>query len=293
MPMLTPDDHHHYHRHGWLRLPGLFDLATTVNLRQDLDVIARDWGAPVGGWEVGGDVRKPADSSLLVMQQLEHYSPAWDAARRHAPLVQVAGELLAGKELAGKESADKELAGGVEYLGSSTHSKPARSGAPFPMHQDSRYYEHADPRLLICMLHLDDTDADMGPIAFAGGWQERHLPHVDEVTPGRKATYLDPAAWPIDAATPVTCRAGDVVIFNIFTIHGSQANLSDRPRRAVVFRYRHPDNRQVREGLTPVADGRDRFGWMVAGTRPPRPGFAAPAGGEVDRPIPRAWLGQP
>ena len=37
------------------------------------------------------------------------------------------------------------------------HIKPPQTGHPFPMHQDSPFYEHSDGRFLDTLVHLDDT----------------------------------------------------------------------------------------------------------------------------------------
>ncbi len=63
-------------------------------------------------------------------------------------------------------------------------------------------------------------------------------------------------------ALPV--NAGDVVLFNINTIHGSYINTTDRDRRLVRVGYRHPHNVQI---------GGQNFGlpgFMVSGCRSKR-----------------------
>ena len=43
--------------------------------------------------------------------------------------------------------------------------------------------------------------------------------------------YVDQAAWSLEAATPVTARAGDVLVFSYLLVHGSYPNTSDRCTR--------------------------------------------------------------
>ena len=40
-------------------------------------------------------------------------------------------------------------------------------------------------------------------------------------------------------------RSGDIVLFNIYTIHGSYINTTKQPRRLVRVGYRDPQNVQV------------------------------------------------
>ena len=65
--------------------------------------------------------------------------------------------------------------------------------------------------------------------------------------------------YPIEKATPVECKAGDVVFFHYFTLHGSMPNRSDRTRKTVLVQVYdgqdrvepgnpHPDERIVLSG---------------------------------------------
>ena len=45
--------------------------------------------------------------------------------------------------------------------------------------------------------------------------------------------YVDQAAWSLEAATPVTARAGDVLVFSYLLVHGSYPNTSDRCRHGI------------------------------------------------------------
>jgi len=44
---------------------------------------------------------------------------------------------------------------------------------------------------------------------------------------------------------PVPAKRGDVVLFNIYTIHGSYINTTDKARRLVRVGYRDPQNIQI------------------------------------------------
>ena len=68
---------------------------------------------------------------------------------------------------------------------------------------------------------------------------------------------------------PVPARRGDVVLFSIYTVHGSYINRTDRVRRMVRMGYRNPDNAQV------AGQSLGRPGWMVKGRR------ARPEGAEA------------
>ena len=271
---LSEDDKKFYRDNGYLHLRGVYTPDQVERMNAELEKAAADWGVLGGGWKSpGGDDQKKAQ--VLVMHRLEYFSPAWDAARQNTRLVDAAEDLL-GPD--------------VEYIGSSTHTKPAKHGGSFPMHQDSLFYGHDTPALLICMVHLDDTYAENGPISFLPRPVDRlgHVAHTKETDPENGGPYLDPDEYRLEDAVPVDCKAGDVVLFNVFTIHGSGRNGTDHPRRAVVFRYRDPRNRQNRGETGPFTSHADGFGIMARGSRPPVEGMIAAPGGEIHRPQPRA-----
>ena len=60
---------------------------------------------------------------------------------------------------------------------------------------------------------------------------------------------------------PVPAKAGDVVCFNIFTVHGSYINTTDKNRRLVRVGYRDPENLQL------GGQSHGRPGLMVHGER--------------------------
>jgi len=261
-----------YRSNSYLHLPAIYSSEEVEDMRAALDLCLRDWAQTGPGWQRPGDTaeRRQEQSQLQIMQGLEYYHEAWERARFNPKLLDAAQDLLGPN---------------VEYFGSSTHTKPARSGGSFPMHQDSYFYGHQTDAALICMVHLDETHDQNGPISFIPGSLHQHIPHVVESDPVNGGPYLDPKKYTIDQAAPVHCQSGDVVIFNVFTIHGSRPNLSDRDRRAVVFRYRDPKNRQVRKGKRPFNPEEDyAYGTMVRGSRPPIPGYKAPSGGIITRP---------
>ncbi len=137
--------------------------------------------------------------------------------------------------------------------------KPPERGAPFPMHQDYPYFPHERHSVVAASVHLDDTDLENGclhvvPGSHARGPLEAHGPsHTLDVS--------------LEEGVPLPAAAGDVLLFNYLTIHGSGVNASDRPRRNVLFQYRDPEDPPL------LRDGREEhvdwgMGLMVAGRNP-------------------------
>jgi phytanoyl-CoA hydroxylase len=141
--------------------------------------------------------------------------------------------------------------------------KPPENGAPFPMHQDYPYFPHARHTVVAASVHLDDTDEENGCLHVLPA---SHLKGPLDDTGESHA--LDHAEYPLEAGVAVTAEAGDVLLFNYLTIHGSGVNRSDRVRRNVLFQYRDPSDEPVL-----AEDGRESHvdwgqGLMVAGHNP-------------------------
>ena len=84
--------------------------------------------------------------------------------------------------------------------------------------------------------HLTDATTEMGCFrVYPGTHKLGPLPTIHE-----RANYLDPANYPIDRATPLPARCGDVVIFSYLLVHGSDINRSARPRKTVLVQFRDP-----------------------------------------------------
>jgi ectoine hydroxylase-related dioxygenase (phytanoyl-CoA dioxygenase family) len=83
------------------------------------------------------------------------------------------------------------------------------------------------------------------------------------MTPDGPCTpHLSTERYKLADTVAVPARRGDVVCFNINTIHGSHVNVTNRPRRLVRLGYRDPENRQI------SGQSLNRPGLLVAGIRP-------------------------
>ena len=131
---------------------------------------------------------------------------------------------------------------------------------PFPMHQDSPFYQHEGFGYIDAIVHLDDTNDENGCLRFLpGSHKQGHLPHIIE----NCSPHLPTDRYPLQNSVPCPAEAGDVVAFSIYTIHGSYINQTDRWRRLVRLGYRDPLNKQLAGQSLGLA------GLIVHGTRPP------------------------
>lgn len=261
--VLSPEQIAFYHDHGYLHLPAMFDPAETAELSAHLDWLIDTWAMKDAGWSGPWrkkymDAETEKKSQLIALHDLQYYSAAWARAVTKPRLCGAMADLLG----------DGNGGGPVELHHSTLHVKPPETGHPFPMHQDWAFYKHADGRYVDVLVHLDDTRHENGEIRFVDASHKLGaLEHVTRDEQGKGCTPHFPFdRYSLENTVAVPARAGDVVCFNIHTIHGSHVNTTERMRRLVRVGYKHPDNLQL-EGQS-----NGRPSWMVWGRRDRRDG---------------------
>lgn len=110
--------------------------------------------------------------------------------------------------------------------------KPAGRGAAFPPHQDYGYFRTTAHSMLAAVLYLSRSDESNGCLRV---WPGSHkLGPIDpKLSMGGSAAFAK--RFPFEESIPVLAEAGDVVIFNYLTVHGSLANRGRRSRKSVLF----------------------------------------------------------
>lgn len=250
---LTAEQVAFYHEHGYLHIPKVFTPKEMDAMDRDLTWLIRTWAGTSPGWS-GPWRKKMMDeatekkSQLIAMHDLQLYCESWMRAVTSEKLCDAMADLL-GPD--------------VELHHSTLHAKPPETGHPFPMHQDWAFYKHRDDRYVDVLVHLDDTCHANGEIRFIdGSHKQGALEHITQTPEGACTPHLPVEQYPLAGTVPVSAKRGDVVVFNIFTIHGSHINTTDRVRRLVRVGYRHPENEQYH------GQSQGRQGLMVRGIRP-------------------------
>ncbi len=236
--MLTQQQIDFYHENGYLHIPNVFNDGEIEAMRDDLNWMIDTWASRGIGWT--GPWRKEimdeateGKSELIAMHDLHYYAASWMRGVTKPNLCEAMADLL------GREQ--------VALHHSTMHVKPCETGQPFPMHQDWAFYKHDDDRFVDVLVHLDDTCHENGEIRFLpGSHKQGALPHITQFADGTPCTpHLPQDVWRLADSVAVPARKGDVVCFNIFTIHGSYVNRTHDMRRMVRVGYRHPENRQT------------------------------------------------
>jgi hypothetical protein len=257
--MLTQAQIDFYNEHGYLHIPQVYTSQETEWLADELDRLVEDWAFSSPGWtgpwrQAYMDPETEAQSKLTAMHDLHLYSEAWSMAVTHPKLTGAIADLIGPN---------------VELHHSTMHIKPPQTGHPFPMHQDNPFYAHSNGRYVDVLVHLDDTSHANGEIRFLDGSHKLGaLEHVTMTESGPCTPHLPFSDYSLEETVPVPAKRGDVVLFSIYTIHGSHINTTKDPRRMVRVGYRDPQNVQV------AGQSLGRPGLLVRGYRERLPGQA-------------------
>lgn len=170
--------------------------------------------------------------TLRVIEPFHHLDPRFDTLMDDPRLVEPIRGLVGSERVA--------------LYTDKLNLKRPREGSCFRWHQDSPYWfhfcTHLD-RLPNVMLALDDADEENGCFRVVRG------SHRKGCLPGLQGEgqlgplFTDPRHFDLSAQVPVVVPAGSLVFFSPHTVHGSEPNRSDRPRRALVITYQpagHP-----------------------------------------------------
>jgi len=130
--------------------------------------------------------------------------------------------------------------------------KPPKTGSPFPMHQDWSYFPTLKDTMVAAIIHVSDATDEMGCLRV---YPESHrLGRMPDFNGRTENPELQ--KYPIENATRVEAKAGDVAFFSYCTLHGSMPNISDLPRKTVLVQMHagddrvEPDNFHADEALT-------------------------------------------
>jgi len=252
--MLTREQIDFYHENGYVRIPAVFTPDEIRRMSDELDQLVQDWAVTNMGWtgpwrQVYMDADAEKKSQLTHLHDLHFYSAAWCRAVTNPRLAEAMADLLGPN---------------VELHHTTLHLKPPETGMPFPMHQDSPFYQHEGFGYVDAIVHVDDATSENGCLRFLPGSNKQgHLEHVLKMPDGTPCSpHLPTDRYRLADAVECPAHSGDVVAFSIYTIHGSEINRTNRWRRLVRVGYRDPLCRQI--GGQSIG----RAGIIVHGTRP-------------------------
>jgi ectoine hydroxylase-related dioxygenase (phytanoyl-CoA dioxygenase family) len=242
---LTADHHRFYDANGYLLLKGFITPDEAAGLRGEVHAIAARQGPTNATWSsVAGEGT-----------QLEH---SHDVQFRSAAFTR----LLVDPRLT---AVFTSLIGpNVQLHHNKMFIKPPERGSPFPMHQDYGYFPHRGVSMTAAILHLDSAPDIKGCVrVYPGSHKLGPLPSFGQ------DHHVDVEQFPLASATPVEAEAGDLLVFNYLTVHGSGLNTSDEPRTTWLVQVRDPEDEPISEQHQSRGQGT-----MLAGVDPRKEAFA-------------------
>ena len=123
--------------------------------------------------------------------------------------------------------------------GMTIFGKPARIGKQTPWHQDGDYYPIEPLETCTVWISLDGSTAEQGCMRFIpGSHRDRkiyphHFEHRDDYT---LAQVIDENQVDLEQACDIILQPGQISIHDVYLVHGSGPNLSDRRRMGLVLR---------------------------------------------------------
>lgn len=242
---LTEEQLANYHRDGFVVGPRVLDSHQLSALKAELSELTDpDHEGKQLWYEYHSNEAADPDTVLFHALGAWRLRPAFHDSLWNAAFTVPASQLLEGS---------------VRFWHDQLFCKPALHGGVVAWHQDYSYWTRTSPMAhLTCWIGLDDATVDNGCIHYVPGSHQWNLLPVTglagDMTAIRKV--LTPDQWErFNEPVAVELKAGECVFHHPLTIHGSFANRTERPRRAMVLNV-------IKDGVCsnvsePLLDGTD------------------------------------
>jgi ectoine hydroxylase-related dioxygenase (phytanoyl-CoA dioxygenase family) len=222
---LTDNQVAFFHEHGYLSGVKVLDAAQIASLRSELETFfdpdheGRDlW------YEYHTNESTDPDRVLF------HALGAWRVGRAFHDLLWHPAVTVPASQL---------LDGGVRFWHDQLFCKPARHGGVVAWHQDYSYWTRTKPLAHLTMwIALDDATVDNGCVKYVPGshrWPLLPMTTLAGDLEGIRALLNDEQNAAFDNPVPAELKAGYATFHHAKTLHGSDANSTDQPRRATVI----------------------------------------------------------
>ena len=122
----------------------------------------------------------------------------------------------------------------------SLFGKPARDGKKVPWHQDGEYWPIRPMATTRIWIALDETSRENGCLRYVRGSHKRQEIRQHHEAENRDMLLhygIDPGEIDETDVFDLVLEPGQMAIHDIYMVHGSEANETDRPRRAIVLNY--------------------------------------------------------
>lgn len=219
---LSDNEAQFYDSYGYLMLPGLISQADAAALAEEVLQVMEGLG-------ISRQDLRQARTSKDKLRQSRQYLAHWTMARliHSEALLTIAARLMGGPSSL--------------YL-PFTAVKSGGGGGRFHFHQDNQYTRFDGPGINIWFA-LGEMAPENGCLQIA---PRTHLAGtIDSVESEDRDGHRTVAVEPSDFL-PLRMLPGDAVAFTRLTLHGSGANLRDKPRLGYAVQFHRDDVRATR-----------------------------------------------
>ena len=236
---------------GFFHAQGVFNTEELEAMESDFDRIVSqlsDSGENINARWRGEEMARldGGNSVIFHTHQVQTYSSVWLQALQHRGLLDQA-ESLIGPD--------------IILHHTKLFQKPAENGSPFPMHQDYTYFPSVNDTMMAGVIFVSDATDEMGCLrVYPGSHKLGRVQRGEYLQEGLREEY------PIENATVLEVKAGDVVFFNYLTLHGSMPNRSSRVRKTVLVQM-HAGADEMEQPHNHTYSGLALRGWNYAATR--------------------------
>ena len=224
--MLTPEQVDRFRAEGFLLGSRVLDDSQVEALRDELARVIRDQGrTDVPQPVLLRNLARDADHPVWQVVNIWEASAPFRALVHHPTVAEEVAQLTAAREL-------RLWHDQIQY-------KPAGTGGVNMWHQDSPYWPPLYPKdqQVTAWVALDDVDESNGCMSMVAGshaWGDQieflhTLKSFDDMPREFQGHALEVRRCPV--------RTGHVHYHHALTWHGSHANTSDRPRRAIALHF--------------------------------------------------------
>jgi phytanoyl-CoA hydroxylase len=228
--MITERYVEHYREAGHMVVPDVLDADILQRVRDALDELV----AGASSVREHNDVydlepgHRPESPKVRRIKLPHSHAPVFWELANYPRLVSILDKLLGPS--------------GVRLHGSKINLKEPFYGSPVEWHQDWAFYPHSNDDLLAVGVMLDDAFMGNGPLLVVPG--SHRGPVWDHHSPdGFFCGAMDPTRNEVDfaSAVPLMGRAGSMSFHHVRLVHGSAQNISDKPRRLLLYEYAAAD----------------------------------------------------
>lgn len=246
--MLTPEQKRFFDENGYLALPGFLSDEQLASVRAAVEELLQQAASLTEGNRVF-DIGPPRPGAPPQVRRI--FNPAEQDPRLEA--IAMDDRVL--------DVVEALIGENIEFHHGKVNLKWPHGGAEVAWHQDLAFFPHTNTDLVACMFYLDDATIENGCLLVVPGSHRMGI--LDHFADGQfiGAVTEDLKKVPLDRAVPVEVPAGSVTIHHCLTLHASEENRSDKPRRVLIYQYRAADAMQ----LVPDRSGARHYGMLLRG----------------------------